>query len=531
MTVNKQVWMPPSWMNGLALRWRNFWGRHYVVVGLAPHSVCAMLIKGWGTPRVVAQVERDVGTRADWSACVQAVQDLLTASDWQRLDCCVVVPEQWVRWATVAWKEEDSPYQSVQEVRAQIESLLTEPELGGGDGVAKPWTAVANASNFGQTQLGAAVPQGLLDGLAEAVGVAGLRLVSCQSAHALAWNRWRSYDIDGRQLALHIRASRAQVFCTVDVGTLTIAWRYRPAMDLAQGTPDFYKLAERTFDGVRTVPVSSGVVVPVREIEQQLAALQIEGAVVTVVVVGRRRRGSMSLIRQGAEFWHVIDATNAGGMSGGEVLCHLLSPRKREGLLSFLGLEFRSAKDGVVIDFVRGGATSLVSAAAALPMRVALWGTAFLLMGMVFGLLQTQMDAWLGRADATASQVVKRPMLSAESVEGRAAVAVSANLNWPWARFFALANLGDRPEVALRGVTLGANGTLRVSGDSRNLKAAQAFFQSLEAKHAGASVFAVSEQRMYPQNKNYMVHFDASVSLQPEEVGLLAVRCVQRTVC
>lgn len=530
MTGDRQVLVERNIESNFGRRLRNLMRRHYLVIGLAPNSVCVMLIKGWGTPRVVEQIEQDVDGPSSWSSCVSALKSVLNSSDWFDLDCRIVLPEQWVRWASLAWEDTVSPYDSVDEVRAQVQSILCNSP----DGVdAKTqWFAVPNTSSYGQTQLGAAIPQELLTALTDVLAERGMRMESCQSAHALAWNRWRSYDIDGRQLALHIRASRAQVFCTVDVETLTIAWRYRPSIDLEHGAPDFYKMADRTFDGVRTVPKSSGPVSLVHEIEQQLANLKIKGAVVTVVMLGHKRRGSkLMLINQGAEFWHVIDATNASKIRSGEVLCHLFSPRKKEGVLSWLGLEFRSAQDGVLIDFAQSQKTLLSKWVGNLPVTLTTWFVVFLVVLAGYLHFYQQVNTLLGRSNASPTLQRNSPSVVTDSAEIRAATQVSAKLNWPWARFFEQANLDGHSEISLRGVMLSPNGVLRVSGDSRNLRAAQTFFQSIEAKNSGAVAFSITEQRMSPQNKSYTVHFDVNVSLLSMSDGLIASSCNERSVC
>ena len=530
MAIDAKKWSSLHKRIDVLSRFHNRVNRRHLVIGISPAGVCVMLLQGWGEPRIVEQLEQDVGVNFHWDVYLDALEGILANSKWNDLKCHIVLPEQWVRWVAIEWCDKTSPYMLARELQSMVKSKLTEqgeiPAEEGGD----EWISVPNAPGYGQTQLGAAIPKDLYESLATLHAKYKMSIASCQSSHALAWNRWRSYDIDGRQIAMQIRVGRAQVFCTVDSGTLTISWRYRPTINIERGAPDFYKMAERTFDGVRSISIEPDVSYPVREIEQQLSALNIEGAVVTVVILGRKRRGIARMIRQGAEFWHLIDATNSGGISGGEVFCHLLSPYKSESALPFFLESNQTSKYGVLIDFCQSQSQVLKGSPAGITLRMT--GLSFLLVALMgYFYFRSQVDALV-------NQVLTRPAMSVarkknttpypETGEMKLAVQLSENLNWPWARFFERLNLGDRSEVVLKGVSLESNGSLRLSGDSRSVGAVQEFLESLERKHLDAVSFVVSESRMRPQNKG--VRFDVDVYFSDASNQASGV-CAERLVC
>ena len=439
----------------------NWATQRHLVIGIAPRSVCVMLLQGWKIPRIVEQVELKVSGDGsfgdgsiDWAAYENALRELINASSWSDLPCLVVVPELWVRWVALEWDEGTSVQMSVEDVDVQVQQSFAKYHADLYSNISE-WLVVSNAAHFRQTQLGAAIPRNLFESLVDVLGSRGLRIESCQSAHALAWNRWRSHDVEGRQLALHVRASRTQVFCTVDAQTLTFSWRYRPSLNLEQGSQNYLKIAERMFDGVHSVSVDTGAGLPVREIEQHLAKLHLDNAVVTVVVLGRKGRQGLLLSSQGGDYWYVIDATKAGGVSSAEAFCHLLSPRKREGLLSLLGLEFRRASDGVVINFVNSKNKPKLNSRS-LPKSIL---TTFVLALVVFAsgfiYLRKQADVVQSRlrinrpqvASAADSEQSKPVPTDQPTVEMMNATQVVASLDLQWERLFEAINHANYPNL------------------------------------------------------------------------------------
>lgn len=165
--------MSPSW-------------RNRVLVGLAPDRVAAIhLQRGW-RPVPTANVLRDCADRGavPWAAALAALEEALGELPQTAGVASVAISNQLVRYVQVPWTE---GVYGVADRRALALNCLRSVY---GEAV-DTWRVVLDAAQFGHPALAAAVDEGLLEGLREALSRRRLRLASLQPYLSSAFRLWR----------------------------------------------------------------------------------------------------------------------------------------------------------------------------------------------------------------------------------------------------------------------------------------------------------------------------------------------------
>ncbi len=161
--------------------------RDEVGIFLGPRAVALTRMQRGLRPRCVAENVVGVpgGGSGDWTAALVAVRRELVGPAWRDANVRVIVADHWLRYAVAPWSAElDNDAERLAHGRLVLQEIYR-------DDLAGMTVALADTAPR-RPQLVCAMPSGLRSDLDNALGEAGLRLVSLQPHLVVAFNRWRS---------------------------------------------------------------------------------------------------------------------------------------------------------------------------------------------------------------------------------------------------------------------------------------------------------------------------------------------------
>jgi hypothetical protein len=182
--------------------WRDEIGAH-----LSPRRLCVVRAKRGVKPTLGAEHEEEFEFRQlnDWTAALQALDNVLTQPAWRGAPLRVVVADSWVRYAIVPWVAElSSGEERVTHARQLLASAY-------GDAVSD-WEVRLSEAPPGSPRVACTIPVALLEGVRTVCAKQQVKLLSMQPQLVAAYDGWR-----------HRLPSVGAWFVTVDEGSMAAA--------------------------------------------------------------------------------------------------------------------------------------------------------------------------------------------------------------------------------------------------------------------------------------------------------------------
>jgi hypothetical protein len=182
--------------------WRDEIGVH-----LAPKRLCLVRLRRGLRPALVAELEQPVEAKAigHWSSALDALDQLLSASEWRGAALRVVLSDCWVRYAVVPWSPDlKSPQERFGHACQLLASLY-------GDAV-RGWDVRLSEAPPQHARVACTAPVNLLEDVRSLCARHSVKLLSLQPQLIAAYHNWR-----------HRLPSSGAWFVTVGAGTLAAA--------------------------------------------------------------------------------------------------------------------------------------------------------------------------------------------------------------------------------------------------------------------------------------------------------------------